>query len=301
MISLANISKKFGNFVAISDISFNVKEGEVFGLLGPNGAGKSTMVKILCTILEPTTGNGVVKEFDLRQDSQSIRRIVGYLPEEPRVYDYMTAYEYLKLFASMYSVSDDKIIDLMQHFDVIAHKDRLMGDLSKGLRQRTSICRALLHDPEILILDEPTMGLDPASARELRDKIMDLKKHGKTIIICTHYMEEADFLCDRVAIVSNGRIVGLGTPEELKAKVKSKSEIGVIFSDQLLAEKLIVKVPRKGRAFVFTGKNYDEILKGVLVLSGKKSMGIEKIFTIEPTLEDVFVSLVGKSPSEVGK
>jgi len=292
MISVRGITKQFNGFTAVKDISFEVKEGEVFGLVGP---GKSTIVKILCTILEPTEGTGVIKQFDLRTDAEQIRRIVGYLPEEPRVYDYMSVLEYLRLFSSIYNVEDEQIIELMKRFDVIQHKYRLMGDLSKGLRQRVSIVRSLLHNPQILILDEPTMGLDPASARELREKIFELKKEGKTIIICTHYMDEADYLCDRVCIINNGKIVAINSPEKLKQSLKPEKEVGVIFkaSEQQLAA--LVNLKRKGRAIVFKGQSFQEILSAIKEKATKLNLEIEKVFTIEPTLEDVFVSLVKNS------
>lgn len=298
MIRVSGLVKKFNGFTAVKNISFEVKEGEVFGLVGPNGAGKSTIVKMLCTILEPSEGTGTIKDFDIRTDAEHIRKIVGYLPEEPRVYDYMTAIEYLRLFASMYNVNDDKIIELMKHFDVAEHTNRLMGDLSKGLRQRVSICRALLHNPDVLILDEPTMGLDPASARELREKIFELKKHGKTIIICTHYMDEADYLCDKVCIINDGTIVAIDTPERLKQRIKKTCEIGVVFAQNEDTEILLKQfektnsLKKHGRAYVFTGKEHHEILRRILELAKQFDLKIEKLYTIEPTLEDVFVSLV---------
>ncbi len=306
LIEVSSLSKKFGNFTAVKDISFTIETGEVFGLVGPNGAGKSTIVKILCTILEPTSGSCVIKGMDIRKNAKEIRSIIGYLPEEPRVYDYMTATEYVRLFARMYGAPDSKIFELFDYFNVVEHKDRLMGDLSKGLRQRISIVRALVHEPEILLLDEPTMGLDPASARELREKIFELKKNGKTIVLCTHYMEEADFLCDTVGIINNGRLIACDTPERLKHSLKRNREIGVIFSktrylkqDKSFKEPLSKETLKKhGRAHVFSGSTYEEILERISSYCDRNFLKIEKIYSIEPTLEDVFVNLVKRSENE---
>ncbi|MEM3373181.1 MAG: ABC transporter ATP-binding protein [Candidatus Anstonellales archaeon] len=293
LIKLINVSKEFNSFVAIKDINFEIYEGEVFGLVGPNGAGKSTIVKILCTILEPSKGTGIIADLDIKKDGEQIRRIVGYLPEEPRVYDYMSVMEYLRLFSSMYNVNDEKIIELLMKFDVYEHKDRLMGDLSKGLKQRVSICRALLHDPSILILDEPTMGLDPATARELREKIFELKKSGKTVIICTHYMDEADFLCDRVCIINNGDIIAIDTPEKLKNLVKKNSEIEVVFDGNQKALSLLEKQYKKrGRAFVFVGNNHNTLIDEVLRIREKYNLNVVEIKTVLPSLETVFVELI---------
>ncbi|MCX8166418.1 MAG: ABC transporter ATP-binding protein [Candidatus Micrarchaeota archaeon] len=301
IIKLVNISKRFNGFVAVKNINFEIREGEVFGLVGPNGAGKSTIVKMLCTILEPSEGSGIVDNLDLSVDGERLRKIVGYLPEEPRVYDYMTVMEYLRLFSSMYGVSDDKIFELLKKFDVYEHKDRLMGDLSKGLKQRVSICRALLHDPKILILDEPTMGLDPATARELREKIFELKKSGKTVIICTHYMDEADFLCDRVCIINNGEIIAIDSPENLKMMIKKDSETEVVFEgDEKVLQQLEKRFKKRGRAFIISGDSQESNLKTIEELKKAYSLKIIELKTVLPSLETVFVELIKNQNSYVG-
>ncbi|MEM3399357.1 MAG: ABC transporter ATP-binding protein [Candidatus Micrarchaeia archaeon] len=292
------LTKKFGDFTAVEDISFTVNDGEVFGIVGPNGAGKSTIVKMLSTILEPTSGSATINGLDIRRDAQKIRSIIGYLPEEPRTYDYMTGYEFLELFAEMYGVEKTRIPELMEFVGLDEHMDRKVGDYSKGLRQRLSVARALINDPSILIFDEPTMGLDPASARELRDKVLEMRKQGKTIVMCTHYMDEADFLCDRLAILNHGRIAAVGKPEVLKQSLSPKRILSVVveskereFADALgaktLGRNILIERDDLGSAMV-EAENTARSLN-TRILSAK---------SIEPTLDDVFIAVTKEKLEE---
>lgn len=293
MIRVKHIRKCFGNFCAVDDVSFSVKAGEIFGIVGPNGAGKSTIVRMLATILLPTSGNAYLNGLSITEEAQKIREIVGYLPEEPRVYDYMTGREFLELFAGMYKNSAVQAIPkLISFVGLEAHVDRKIGDYSKGLKQRLSIARALLHDPQVLILDEPTMGLDPASAHELREKILEMRDEKKTIVICTHYMDEADFLCDRVAFLSEGRIAAIGKPEELKSRIRGEKYVRVVLKthSQRFLELVGGKISGRGILVRLDGP-VEKVIEKIIDAAASTGSRILTIKTVEPSLDDVFLRL----------
>lgn len=216
MIEIENLSKKFGSVTAVKGLSLSVKRGELFGLVGPNGAGKTTVVRILCGALRPSSGTIRVNGLDITSCGEKIKSMIGYLPEEPNLYERMSAKKFLEFFAELYGVNGRNRADEL--LGAVGLEDRAnskIATFSKGMRQRLAIARALLHSPEILILDEPTMGLDPASARMLRDFVAE-QRGKKTILMCTHYMNEADLLCDRIGILNSGSLAAIGAPEELK-------------------------------------------------------------------------------------
>ncbi|MFH1470496.1 MAG: ABC transporter ATP-binding protein [Candidatus Micrarchaeota archaeon] len=294
MITVENIRKVFGDFEAVSNVSFEVKDHEIFGIAGPNGAGKSTIVKMLATILKPTSGKASILGMDIYEKPEDIRKIIGYLPEEPRMYDYMSGTEYLELFSELYSTHYD-IRELVRFMGLQKHAERKIGEYSKGLRQRLSVARALVNDPRLLILDEPTMGLDPASARDLREKVLEMRDEGRTIIMCTHYMEEADFLCDRLAILDSGAIAAQGSPEELKNEIGKSLALDVVFDTE--SEKLLssLKAKKRGRGMIVPVKSIQDGMQRVTTQAKKSGAKILSIKTISPTLEDVFVKVTRKA------
>ncbi len=220
MIEIANLSKKFGKVTALDGINLRIKEGELFGIVGPNGAGKSTIVRILCGALRPSTGTIRVNGYDILHDPIKVKSSIGYLPEEPNLYERLTARELLEFFGNLYDVKDlgERIKELLNFVGLTDRADYKISTFSKGMRQRLAIARTLLNDPPFLILDEPTMGLDPGSAKSIREFIYN-QKRKKTILLCTHYLDEAEELCDRMAILDHGKIVVVGTPDELKKEV----------------------------------------------------------------------------------
>jgi len=294
MIEASNLWKTFGDFTAVQEISFDVKEGEIFGIAGPNGAGKSTIVKMLCTILEPTRGTASINGFDILKDSKKIREIIGYLPEEPRVYDYMNGVEYLELFADMYGTKND-VHKLLEFVGLKEHELRKVGDYSKGMKQRLSIARALVHEPEILILDEPTMGLDPSSARELREKILDMKKKKKTIVLCTHYMDEADFLCDKLVILEKGKIAAYDRVDVLKEKHAKTRKIRISVIEEIPIEQLetIFQGERRGRKIeIPVDGNVESRTVEIIEKALHNNLHILSLETVYPSLEEVFVEVI---------
>jgi ABC-2 type transport system ATP-binding protein len=226
VIRTENLSRDFGEIQAVKDLNLTINHGEVFGLLGPNGAGKTTTVRMLSALLEPSRGKAFVAGFQVGISDQDIRRKIGFLPEAPGLYDGLTAEQNLAFYGAMYEVEEiaQQIQRYLKLLGLWNRRYEPVGTFSKGMRQKLAIARALLHEPEVLFLDEPTSGLDPQAARLVRDFISDLKDEGRSTIICTHNLEEADRLCDRVAVV-NGGLLALGSPAELRRKIYGRKVV----------------------------------------------------------------------------
>jgi len=225
-----NLTKTFGNFTAVDKISFNVSQGEIFGLLGPNGAGKTTTIKMLCTLLLPTEGKAEVDGHDVVKEADEVRKKIGVVTEKLIAYDRLTPMENLSVFGRLYGMySEDlkeRTEELLKLVELWDFRKTRVGNFSSGMRQRFNIVRALIHDPEIIFLDEPTLGLDPTSAHNIRELIKQLnKERKKTMLLTTHYMNEADRLSDRIGIMDYGKIVALDTPNNLKASVGSDATL----------------------------------------------------------------------------
>ena len=220
MIHTKNLTKKFDRFLAVDRVNLTVNAGEVLSLLGPNGAGKTTTVRMLTSVLAPTTGTATVAGHDVVTDAPRVRASVGVLTENHGLYNRMPAYEYLDFFGQIYRIGPDerrkRIDHLLGNFGLEPDRDRKIGEYSKGMRQKLSLARALLHRPPVLLLDEPTSAMDPESARLVRDAITELSTSERAIIICTHNLAEAEQLSDRIAIIRQGEIIANGAPDELK-------------------------------------------------------------------------------------
>ncbi len=222
-IEVKNLTKKFGDFVAVNDISFSVPEGTVFAFLGPNGAGKTTTIKMLTTLLAPTEGTIELNGFDGATDKDNIRKSFGIVFQDPSLDDELTAYENMEFHGVLYGVPADvrkaRIEELMTYVELWDRKDSMVREFSGGMKRRLEIARGLLHHPRVLFLDEPTIGLDPQTRNHLYTYIQNLnKKEGITVFLTTHYMEEAEKMAENIAIIDNGTIVARGTPTELKAQ-----------------------------------------------------------------------------------
>mgnify|MGYP000025005463 CR=1 FL=1 len=227
MIIAENLTKKFNGFTAVDHISFKVEKGEIFGFLGPNGAGKSTTIRMLCTLTKPTEGTAVVGGYDIIKQPEQVRKVIGLVAEKLILYPHLTAVENLKFFGKLYGLRgkklEERIKELLDMVVLTRFKDFPVGGYSSGMRQRLNIVRGLIHDPEIIFLDEPTTMLDPQSVQFIRDLIKNLKKNGKTIVLTTHIMEEAELLSDKVGIIDHGKIIALDSPENLKRKYNCES------------------------------------------------------------------------------
>jgi ABC-2 type transport system ATP-binding protein len=233
-IETHGLTKKFGTFTAVDHIDLAVQRGEIYGFLGPNGAGKSTTIRMLCTILKPSSGTAKVAGFNIDTEANEVRRRIGLVSEKLIMYTRLTAEQNLMFFGKLYGIDNAelklKVQELLEMMKLTAFKDRSVGGFSSGMRQRMNIIRALIHDPEIIFLDEPTTALDPQSTKFVRDIVLDLKKAGHTIILTTHIMEEADELSDKISIIDHGKIMATGTVAGLKDEYSTQSMLEVFLT-----------------------------------------------------------------------
>ncbi len=237
MIQAENLTKKFDEFLAVEGVHLDIPKGQVLVLLGPNGAGKTTTVRMLSSVLRPTFGSATVAGFDVVKNSQEVRSLVGVLTEMHGLYKRMNAQEYLTFFAQIYKMErsfyQKRIQLLLEQFGLGDVGKKRLGEYSKGMRQKLALVRALLHDPPVLLLDEPTSAMDPESAKMVRDSIRSLKSGERTLILCTHNLAEAEELADQIAIIQTGRIILSGSPDHLKTKLLGQAQYEIKFSGGL--------------------------------------------------------------------
>ncbi|MDI6865518.1 ABC transporter ATP-binding protein [Thermodesulfovibrio yellowstonii] len=279
MIKIDSISKSYGKVKALDLLSFEIKKGEIFGLLGPNGAGKTTTVKILTTLTKPDKGTCFIDEVDVINNPFEIKKIIGVVPQENNLERELTVYENLLIYGMLHKVRDlkTKIDEILKIMELTEKKHSVVSTLSGGLQRRTLLARALLPEPKVLFLDEPSIGLDPHIRRELWQIIRRIKTEGRTVLLTTHYIEEAEALCDRVGILSHGKLIALGTSAELK---KDVGEYVVEFIDK--EGRLISEICHsREQAYEIAKQRSD----GVMI---RKS-----------NLEDVFVKLTGERIKEI--
>ena len=233
-IETHRLTKRFNSFTAVDHIDLSVHKGEIYGFLGPNGAGKTTAIRMLCTLLTPSSGSAKVAGYDIARQANDVRKRIGLVSEKLIMYPRLTAFENLMFFGSLYEIDQNSLRkrtnELLDMVQLTPFKDKLVGGYSSGMRQRVNVIRALLHDPEIIFLDEPTTALDPQSTRFVRDLIKELKEMGHTLVLTTHIMEEADELSDRISIIDHGKIIATDTPQELKNKFKSDNLLEVFLT-----------------------------------------------------------------------
>ena len=291
---------------AVRAVSFTIEPGELFGLLGPNGAGKTTTIKMLITLLIPTAGSARVLGLDVVKDAREVRKRIGYVfGGERGVYERLSGYDNLRYFAELYGVppklQKPRIEELLELVGLKGREHERAEGYSRGMKQRLHVARGLLHDPEVLFLDEPTIGLDPIGARELRSTIASLTAAGKTILLTTHYMFEADALCDRIAVISKGKIVAEGTPDDLKRGVGQGSvlEVEVYGVDEETIERvrrlggvLAVSVEEREQAQVLVVQTQPEVELTSAILGNLNGGQVGRVSQREPTLEDAYVALV---------
>ncbi len=251
-VQAEELTKRFGDFTAVDHVSFSVEEGEVFGFLGPNGAGKTTTINMLCTLMQPTEGRATVGGFDVVKEADEVRKRIGVVTEKLIVYDRLTPIENLQLFGRLYEVPspelNKRIEELLKLVDLWDWRGNLVSNFSSGMRQRLNLIRALIHSPEIIFLDEPTVGLDPATAVNVRELIAKLNQDGSTIILTTHQMEVAEKLSHRISIIDQGKIIVLESLEDLKAKVGPDATLEDVFIK--LTGSRMRDAPKKSRFFV---------------------------------------------------
>jgi ABC-2 type transport system ATP-binding protein len=243
-ITIENLNKKFEDKMAVDNLTLQVNKGELFGLLGPNGAGKTTTISILCGLIKPTSGSATIYGNDIQKDAQKVKELIGVCIQETAIYPYLTGKENLALFGNLYGMNKKAIKErssmLLDRMGLKDDAKRITAKYSGGMKRRLSLALALIHDPQIAFLDEPTVAMDPQSRHAVWDFIAEQKTQGKTIILTTHYMEEAEELCDRVGIIDHGKLIALGTPKELiaKSKVKNLEEVFIQLTGRNMREEL---------------------------------------------------------------
>ncbi|MGC9384442.1 MAG: ATP-binding cassette domain-containing protein [Kosmotogaceae bacterium] len=306
VIEARSLTKQFKQVLAIDNVTFSVKKGEIFGLLGPNGAGKSTTIRMLTTLTKPTDGKAYVNGYDVVKEAKMVRKNIGLVSEKTILYDRLTAMENLMFFARLNNMETTaarkRCEELLEMVEMSEWKDARVGRFSTGMKQRINVIRSLLHDPEIIFLDEPTLGLDPQTTRSIREFIRELNDRGKTIVLTTHIMVEADNLSDRIAIIDHGRIAAMDTSKNLKRMIDNdKTRIidldipnitNSMFSrikELDCVEKVLNKSSDEIRIYV----NYDDPLEILITLLKENNIPVKGIKTVEPTLEDVFIKLTG--------
>jgi len=301
MIKTEELSKEFGKNLAVDNLNLEIQEGEVFGFLGPNGAGKTTTIRMLASLIGPTSGSATINGFRIGKEDKQIRKTVGVLTETPGMYDNLSADQNIRIFAELYEVKDvsGQVEKYLKMLDLWDRRYDPAGTFSKGMKQKLAIARALVHEPRVLFLDEPTAGLDPEAAHMLRDFIAELRKHGRTIFLCTHNLDEADKLCDRIAVFKT-RLLVLDTPVNLRNSIFGRK---IVFHLQTVNNEMVDNLRKF--AYVKDAKSIDN--KIILTLDDPESQNPEIIRALinlganlrfvgelRHSLEDVYLQLVQK-------
>ena len=308
MIEVKNVTKKYGSFVAVDDISFTINDGEVVGFLGPNGAGKSTTMNMITVYIEQTEGNIIVDGFDTIKKSKKAKKEIGYMPEGVPLYTDLTVKEFVTYMAELRKVErkakKEKVQKVLKETGLDQMQNKLIKNLSRGQKQRVSLAGTLVADPKILILDEPTVGLDPKQITEIRSLIKNLgKKH--TVILSSHILSEVSQLCDRVIIINKGKIVAIDTPENLEKKVSDNNVVYVTVEDKenkvenikekisgIKEIKLIKENEDKTKQYEITGENDVNLNKAIFGEFAKENITIFEMKQADTTLEDAFMKLI---------
>ena len=302
MIETKNLSKNFGDLAAVADLNLTIEDGDIFGFIGPNGAGKTTTMRILVTLLEPTRGQAFINGLDVSKNGKKVRRLVGYMPDFMGVYDDLKVFEYLEFFAAAFSIERKRrksiVEGVLELTDLQSKRSAAVDSLSRGMQQRLGLARVLIHDPKVLILDEPASGLDPRARIEIRELLRELKRMGKTIMISSHILSELEEICDHIGIIEHGRLVFSGTLEEIRPKLGIQSKVRVkVLNKQDKAVELLSALPQirevqaLGEYIAVTfhdGQETDGIIARILVNGGVD------IISLQPEqfkLDDAFLKL----------
>jgi len=296
-VELRNLVKTFGAFRAVDDVSLRVKKGEIFGFLGPNGAGKSTTIRILCGLLTPTSGSASVSGFDVARDTEKIRRSIGYMSQKFSLYDDLTVEENIDFFSGMYgvprAVRAERKAYVLEMANLSERRGALARTLSGGWKQRLALGCAILHDPPVLFLDEPTSGVDPLARGAFWGLIHDLAERGHTIFVSTHYMDEAEY-CHRLALMYRGKVIALGTPAELKHEMAGHTLMQLDSADPLDTMRALEGMPGVSEVAVFGGGLHVTLADVGVAGEIRAQLGtrLKRLEEIEPSMEDVFVALI---------
>ncbi|MGA2221644.1 MAG: ABC transporter ATP-binding protein [Verrucomicrobiia bacterium] len=300
-VTVRDLEKRFDGFIAVNRISFEVTKGEIFGFLGPNGAGKSTTIRMLCGILKPSSGTGTVAGFDVRSEPEKIKANIGYMSQKFSLYEDLTVEENIDFYSGIYRIAPEKKQERKEWVISMAglkeHRHSLTGILSGGWKQRLALGCAIVHEPPIIFLDEPTSGVDPISRRQFWDLIYELAGKGVTVFVTTHYMDEAEY-CDRIALIYRGELIAIGSPEELKTKFMQEDVLNVLCDRPQDAMSEIEKVQGVkevalfGKGLHVVAADAESVIQPIRGVLGSRGYAVERVEKIVPSLEDVFVSLI---------
>ena len=302
MINIENLTKKFGEVTAVEGLTFSVEEGEVFGFLGPNGAGKTTTVRMLCCLISKTSGEARIADYQIGKatDSLPIRKMIGLVPDNVGLYEDLTAFENLDFYGKLYECPERRRKENIERFlkmlDLWERKDTRAGSFSKGMKQKLALARALVHEPKLLFMDEPTANLDPESAKTVRDFILEIKKQGRTIFLNTHNLDEAQRVCDRIGIIKT-KLLTIGTPEQLRESLsKPKTEIRLAQVSDGMISALSKLFPNKIEAadnrLIINVTNPDKENPAIIAAVTANGGQIQGVTQLVSTLEDVYLQIV---------
>jgi ABC-2 type transport system ATP-binding protein len=306
IVRIENVTKKYGNIVAVNDLSLSIEEGEIFGLLGPNGAGKSTLINMITSLITIDEGNIYIKDANTKSNANLTKSFTGIVPQDIAIYEDLTCLENVKFFAGLYGLRGKELKSkAMEALEFTGLSDKAKDfpkGFSGGMKRRLNIACAIAHNPEIIIMDEPTVGIDPQSRNHILQSVKELNRRGCTVIYTSHYMEEVEELCSRIAIIDYGKVIALGTKQELKSIVKHKNEVWVTVKnniDKIVQEELkeipgVTDVEIYENTVMVYSMHESENLESIIAYFTSKGLGILQIESKVPDLETVFLTLTGR-------
>jgi len=303
-VEVTSLTKSFGELLAVDGISFEVKKGELFGFLGPNGAGKTTTIRMLTGVIKPDKGTASVFGYDILKQGLKTRQLMGIVPEMANAYVDLSAWNNLMLIGALYGVPKkqrtERAESLLKKFELYERRNHVVKGFSKGMKQKLLLCMALISEPQILFLDEPTSGLDVESQRRIKDTIKEYNADGTTVFLTTHNMEEANQLCDRIAIINHGKIAAIDSPERLRLRSSGLQSIEISFdktvnTEDLLSIKGVEKAAKMGDKLKLYVEETSPVIDALVDYARSKEINIVTINTLAPSMEDVFLKLVKES------
>src|SRR6266496_5310484 len=300
-IEVRDLCKSFGNFRAVDHLTLSVKQGEIFGLLGPNGSGKTTTINMISGLSVPTSGEVRVMGNDVRHNARQVHQILGSVPQETALYEELTAWANMDFHADLFSIprkqKKERITELLELVQLLDRKDLRVGTFSGGMKRRLALARALLHDPQLIYLDEPTLGVDVQARRAIWDYILSLRDQGKTILITTNYLEEAQALCERIAIIDHGKLIAVDTPDHLKqtyggSVIELETEIPSTSLDHMRAIEGVEEIKQDGTKLTITTRGMNNIVPQIINIISQEGE-LRDLVVREPNLDEIFLRLTG--------
>lgn len=305
LITTNNLVKRYGANIAVDNINLKIQKGEIFGLLGPNGAGKSTTIKMIMGLLKPDSGEIFVGENDVQKNGNRVKQILGLVPQELAIFETLTARENVRFFGGLYGLRgrelEEKVDEALKFAGLHERQREIAKSFSGGMKRRLNIACALVHQPEIIIMDEPTVGIDPQSRNHILESVRELNARGATIIYTSHYMEEVEAVCSRVGIIDHGKLIAYGTKDELKEQIGTEKKIKIELKN--FKEEVINQIKRINGVIGITHSdntlevhthNSHDYLQDILFILGQHSLAIKNVSVQEPDLESVFLELTGR-------